>query len=214
MALATSSPLRMPPLAITSTPAPRNAPTAAAVGMPQSANSSPRSRPAVSARSASTLTHDVPPAPETSMVRTPTSRRRCATLARDAAAGLLGDHRDRQLAHQAGEGGEAAAEVAVAARLDQLLRRVEVDADGVGADPAHQLLDLRRPEGGGLHEAEVGEHQRRRRMRAHRERVLELGRPLHGALRAEPEGDAVLLGHPRQRLVDVGGLARCRRSCR
>ncbi len=36
------------------------------------------------------------------------------------------------------EGREPAAEVAVAARLDQLLRRVQMEAERVGADRAHE----------------------------------------------------------------------------
>src|SRR6185295_14382925 len=55
-------------------------------------------------------------------------------LLRNAAPGLLGHHRDRQLRRQATEGVEDPAEVAIAFRLDDLLRRVQVKADGIGAD--------------------------------------------------------------------------------
>src|SRR6185369_12418335 len=79
IAFAASSPVRMPPLAIGSSPRPRSPSSDAAVGMPQSANSAPSSRSGAPARSASTFTHDVPPAPDTSTVRTPADARRSPT---------------------------------------------------------------------------------------------------------------------------------------
>ena len=125
----------MPPLAITDTPRPRSPATAAAVGMPQSANSSPRARSSPSARRASTLTQDVPPAPETSIVRTPTSRSRWRDGSREMPQPVsLATTGTGSSPHQAGEGREAAAEVAVAPGLDQLLPGVQVDAERVRAD--------------------------------------------------------------------------------
>ena len=98
---------------------------------------------ASSARSASTLTHDVPPAPETSMVRDARRRAAAAATAREMPQPVsFADDRHRQLAHEPREGGEAAAEVAVAARLDQLLRRVEMEAERVGADALRPARDL------------------------------------------------------------------------
>src|SRR5207248_4535385 len=81
-ARAASRPPRTPPEAITWTRGPLRlpststaAPTQAAVGMPQSLRSCPSPRAAsVCARSCSTRVQLVPPAPETSMTRTPRSR--------------------------------------------------------------------------------------------------------------------------------------------
>ena len=91
--------------------------------------------PAPSARSASTLTHDVPPAPETSTVRTPDVAQPLGRRAREMPQPVsFATTGTRQLAHEPRERREPAAEVAIAARLDQLLRRVQVEADRVGAD--------------------------------------------------------------------------------
>src|SRR5207302_11283854 len=65
-------------------------------------------------------------------------------LPRDPAAGLLHDDGDRQLLDEARDRLEAAGEIAIAARLHELHRRVQVDAERVGADALRERLDLRR----------------------------------------------------------------------
>ena len=116
----------------------------AAVGMPQSANSSPSWRLRASPRKVSTRTHEVPPAPDTSTWRTPVVAQRHTDRARDAAAGLLRHHRHGELAAQAAQGRVAAAEAAIALGLDQLLRRIQMHAQRVGTDVRHQALQLAR----------------------------------------------------------------------
>ena len=129
-----------PPEAMMSTPAAgasaASQATAAAVGMPQSHSSSPRAL----AGALGAVRLDADP-------RRPAARPRCrrrarrpltsarATAARHPAAGLL-DHRPAAPARatHARERLQRAAEVAIAARLDQLLRRVQVHAERVGAD--------------------------------------------------------------------------------
>src|SRR5262249_264977 len=84
--------------------------------------------------------------------------------------------RHAELAHEPGDRVDAAAEVAVAARLDQLLRRIEMEAERIGADGADERLDLRRRQRAGLDDAEVREDERRRRGVAGGERVGGPGR--------------------------------------
>ena len=63
-------------------------------------------------------------------------------LGREATAGLLGDHRNRELTGEARQGCRAAAEIAIAFVLDQLLCGVQVDADRVGPDGLRQPRHL------------------------------------------------------------------------
>src|SRR5205085_4229770 len=52
----------------------------------------------------------------------------------DSAAGLLHDQPIAEVAGERGDGVELSGEIAIAVRLHQLLRRIEVDADAVRAD--------------------------------------------------------------------------------
>ena len=75
---------------------------------------------------------------------------------------------------------------------------------------AHERSPRPRLERRRLHDAQVREHERRRRVGPHLERVGELGTALHRALRAQTERDAELLGDAREVAVDLrrlGGAA-------
>ena len=124
----------------------------------------------------------------------------------DPAPGLLDHHRPPELAGDALDGLERAAEVAIAARLRQLLRRIEVDAQRVGLDARHRLADRGRGHLPELDHAEVREQVDLGRAPAHFVGVGQLGVLQHRALAAQAEGDAVPLGGGGERAVDLGGL--------
>ena len=125
------------------------------------------------------------------------------------AAGLLDHHR-----HAAARAitramrVQRAAEVAVAARLRDLLRGVQVDAQRVGLDALHHLAHRRGRQRRDLHRAEVGEQVDVGRGAPDLVGRRQLGVQQHRALAAEAERDAVRGGGRGERAVD---LARRRR---
>ena len=124
-------------------------------------------------------------------------------LRRHAAARLLHDDGSAEFGGEAGDGIEAAAEVAVAIVLDDFLRRVEVDAERVCIDGADEVLQLGRGAGCGLHGSDVAEQERggcdiAHRIGAERGRVSE-----HRSLGADAEADAKPLCRGSEAAVDV-----------
>ena len=124
---------------------------------------------------------------------------------RDAAARLLDDDRDAELAHEARDRLEAAAEIAIAAGLHDLHRGVQVDAERVGADRADERADLApcvisracttpRLPSTSVGRRDVADAVRRRASRR---------RTMHRALAAEAEAVAALLGDRRELAVDA-----------
>jgi hypothetical protein len=182
--------------------------TDAAVGTPQSRNASPSDRASASARAVSTATQEVPPAPETSTWRTPILREALGGAGADAAARLLDDDGPRELAREALQGREDPLEIAVAAGLDDLHRRVEVDAHGVGADARGELRERLGGKRARLDRADVAHDERARRDVAHGVRGALLLDEEHRALAAEAEAVAALLGDLRELEVDLARALR------
>ena len=122
---------------------------------------------------------------------------------RDAAAGLLDHDRQTQLAGDAPDGLQRATKVTVTARLGQLLRGVQVDAQRVRRHTLHRLAHGGRRHGGQLDHAQVRAQEHAGRGVPHLVRPRGLGPHHHGPLAAEAERDARRLGRPRQRAVDL-----------
>ena len=192
----------------------------APVGTPQSQNASPRAcaaaSPAAAARRVSTPTHEVPPGArdvdvlDAHLAQAPPDGRG------DAAPGLLDHDGHAQVAHEARDRLEPVTEVAVAARLHQLHRRVQVNAERVGAHLVDQDAHLAGRHRARLHHADVAEDQRASARRRARGRCPPVpGRTMHRALAAEAEAVAALLGDARELAVDAArlvGAARHRRD--
>src|SRR6185295_2649649 len=117
---------------------------------------------------------------------------------RNPAARLLDDDRHAELFRDARDRLEAAAKIAVAARLHELHRRIEVDAQRVGADLVDHGLELRRLHLASLDHAHVAEDDRAFGDLTHAEGAARLGPNDHRALAAEPERVAALLGDRRE----------------
>ena len=102
-------------------------------GPPTRAAPCPATRAPGAARSVSTATHEVPPAPETSMCRTPARAIRRAARGPMPQPVSLATTGTRELLGEPLHGAERAGEVAIAPGLHDLLGGVQVDAERVGA---------------------------------------------------------------------------------
>jgi hypothetical protein len=207
MARATSAPEKMPPVAMmVSKPVAAVAATLAAVGTPQSHRASPRR--ASLARGAQGLDAHPGGAARAGHVDVPHARRPelLRRRARQAVAGLLGDHGHAQLRGEPTEETVAVAKITVAAGLHDLHRGVEVHAQRVGA----HRVDEGAQRGGGhlsrLHHAHVAEHDGGGRGLAHGVGVRHVAAAVHRALRPEAEAVAPRLGEGREGAVDLRGL--------
>jgi hypothetical protein len=129
-----------------------------------------------------------------------------AHAAGEAAAGLLHDDGQGQLAHEAGDRREAAREVAIAAGLYELHRGVQVDAQCIDPDAPHERFDLRGRHLPRLYDAEVAEDEGVRGDVTDGVRSRRLGAHVHRALAAETEAEALLLRDRGELAVDARGL--------
>ena len=125
----------MPPLAISSSPRPRSAEQRRGGGnAPVGEQLAERAAARVAAQRPRPAPTRCRRRPRRRRCARPPSRRRAPTRARDAAAGLLDDTGTASSRRAGANASRAAAEVAIALRLDQLLRGVQVHAERVGAD--------------------------------------------------------------------------------
>jgi len=188
-------------------PAPRTWSSAAAVGIPQSQNSSPRARAPLGAEGLDRHPGGAAAAGHVDVLDAGAPDARGGG-ARQAAAHLLHHHRHAELGHQPGQGFFSAAKVAVPTRLHQLHGRVEVHAKRVGLDLPDQVDQRLGRQLAGLHHADVPEQEDVGGQVAHPVGAGESGIIEHRPLAAEPHGQAQGLRSDRQVAIDRFGLRR------
>ena len=211
MARATSRPVPTPPVAtIVSKPCGARRATDAAVGTPQSQNASPSARAARRPRPRRAASRRRPttclPRPRRRRASTPTSRRRRPTageMPQPVSLTTTGTPRSRTRRAIVSRPCEKSRSPP---GLHQLHRRVQVNAQRVGADLVDQDAHLARRHRARLHHAHVAEDERRRRDVAHAVRLAGARAHVHRALAAEAEAVPALLGDARELAVDAPGL--------
>ena len=109
---------------------------------------------------------------------------------------------------QAGNRVEPTAEVAIAAGLDQLHRRVEVHAQRIGADAIDQRSHLSRRQIARLDQANIAQQEGRQERHRARQRCASFQPHQHRSLRAQAEAQPQLFGDAGEVTVDLLRLIR------
>src|SRR5262245_11291488 len=115
-------------------------------------------------------------------------------FARKAAAGLFDDDRQRRFAYQPFDGVERVAKIVVTVLLNDLHRRIQVDAHRVSLYILGQPRHLARSQFARLRHADVAKQQDVRRDVAYLKGLLHLRMSKRHALRANAETDAHSIG--------------------